>query len=77
MARKSEAKSTEVVSRKSGTYQAFDRQGTVIWECENFEAGRTQVPGGVSIGMKAARITDDNGKVIHTWDPSRMFDTKS
>jgi len=78
MARGTETKKkgVEDVSRKSGHYEAFDRQGTVIWSCEDFEAGRSQVPPGISIAMKAGRITDHNGVVIHKWDPSGMFGTK-
>lgn len=77
MARKAGDKpNAEMVRRKSGRYEAFDGNGTVIWSCDDFEGGIRQVPAGIAIAMKAGRITDGNGDVIHTWDPWGMFGEK-
>lgn len=77
MARKGQDKSTELVGRKRGRYRAFDGQGVMIWECEDFESGLTKIPFGISVTMRAAQITDGSGEVIHTWDPNKMFGGKS
>lgn len=55
-----------------GHYMAYDRQGTVIWEDKDFIIGVSQLPPGLSIGMRACQVK--NGKtVLHQWDPDNMF----
>jgi len=71
-----EPKDSNHPTRKRGTYRAYAASGTVVWECEDFESGKTQIPFGVSMAMKAGKITDDNGAVIHMWDPWGMFGPK-
>jgi len=73
MARKAEKKEMTVVTRKCGTYQAFDREGTVFWESAGFVAGVSLIPNGISMAMKAGRIVDDSGHTVHVWDPGGML----
>lgn len=72
MARKGD-KTFETPKSKRGLYRAYDKQGTVVWECEDFEPGKSKVPFGISFAMAASQIVDAKGEVIHRWDPSKML----
>jgi hypothetical protein len=53
-----------------GTYRAFDAKGRVLWECENFTAGKDKAPAGVSMSMSSMQIVDpESGEVLVKWNP--------
>lgn len=62
-------KSSDVaLNRMVGAFKAFGRDGSVLWEKDDFVQGVDLVPPGVSVGMVASTLTDAKGEV-RRWDP--------
>lgn len=66
-------KTSQERTEKVGTYIAYDAGGEEIWRKEGFTVHVDQVPGGISIGMKAGRVISGNGEILAQWDPWGQF----
>lgn len=69
MAKREPSAPLELPAEEVGRMEVFDRDGNVIWTADDFVAGHSQIPPGLSVGMGASRLLDRRGKVIRKWDP--------
>lgn len=66
------AHSSDPASRSKaivGHYIGYSKQGTVLWEKDEFTIGVDKVPASVSAGLGACVVVDSSGELIHKWNP--------